>query len=108
MFRDCGWEYLQDYVGFSYFRKPASEMKDDEGIFCDDASRREMMMRVFKGRVRPLIAIFLLLLLPRFALGWPDVPDAWDAAARILWGAVILLYGVVFVNFAVQYWKIRK
>lgn len=22
MFADCGWEYLQDYVGYSYFRKP--------------------------------------------------------------------------------------
>ncbi len=21
MFEDCGWEYLQDYVGYSYFRK---------------------------------------------------------------------------------------
>lgn len=26
MFRDCGWEYLQNYVGYSYFRKPAAEM----------------------------------------------------------------------------------
>ena len=25
MFEDCGWEYLQDYVGYSYFRKPAAE-----------------------------------------------------------------------------------
>ena len=24
MFRDCGWEYLQDYLGYSYFRKAAA------------------------------------------------------------------------------------
>lgn len=22
MFRDCGWEYIQDFGGYSYFRKP--------------------------------------------------------------------------------------
>ena len=22
MFSDCGWEYIQDYAGYSYFRKP--------------------------------------------------------------------------------------
>ena len=33
MFNDCGWEYLQDYVGYSYFRKPADEMNDNEEIF---------------------------------------------------------------------------
>ena len=24
MFQDCGWEYLMDFVGYSYFRKPVS------------------------------------------------------------------------------------
>ena len=26
MFKDCGWEYMQDFAGYSYFRKPVSEM----------------------------------------------------------------------------------
>lgn len=30
MFRDCGWEYLQDFYGYSYFRKPVSEMNGEE------------------------------------------------------------------------------
>ena len=38
MFKDCGWEYMQDFVGYSYFRKPVSEMDGDESIFCDDES----------------------------------------------------------------------
>lgn len=25
MFNDCGWEYIQDYVGYSYFRKTVAE-----------------------------------------------------------------------------------
>ncbi len=32
MFGDCGWEYLQDYVGYSYFRKPASEAAGTEAV----------------------------------------------------------------------------
>ena len=53
MFADCGWEYLQDYMGYSYFRKPASECDGSEEIFCDDESRLEMMNRIYKGRFCP-------------------------------------------------------
>ena len=38
LFADCGWEYLQDYLGYSYFRKSASQTDGAEEIFCDDAS----------------------------------------------------------------------
>ena len=49
MFADCGWEYLQDYVGYSYFRKPAKEMNGDEEIFCDDQSRLPWWSASSKG-----------------------------------------------------------
>lgn len=65
MFEDCGWEYLMDFVGYSYFRKPAAQAKEDEGIFCDDSSRLDMMTRIFKGRMLPLLCIFFLVLLPQ-------------------------------------------
>ena len=64
MFRDCGWEYLQDYVGYSYFRKPAADMQGQEEIFCDDASRLDMMNRVFKGRMLPLLIVFAAVIVP--------------------------------------------
>ncbi|HIW84093.1 MAG TPA: DUF2812 domain-containing protein [Candidatus Dorea gallistercoris] len=35
MFQDRGWEYLQDHVDYSYFRKKVSEMTGPEEIFCD-------------------------------------------------------------------------
>lgn len=31
LFRDCGWEFVQYFAGFSYFRKPASELRGEEG-----------------------------------------------------------------------------
>ena len=36
MFSDCGWEYLFDFVGYSYFRKASDEADTNEEIFCDD------------------------------------------------------------------------
>ena len=36
MFDDCGWEYIQDYAGYSYFRKAVAEDGVAEEIFCDE------------------------------------------------------------------------
>ena len=43
MFEDCGWEYLTEFDGYNYFRKPADKMQQKEEIFCDDISRLDMM-----------------------------------------------------------------
>ena len=79
MFQDCGWEYIQDYAGYSYFRKSVSQMQGKmEEIFCDDESRLEMMRRMFLGRYTPLFIILVLLILPNLFLQLhskePDAP----------------------------------
>lgn len=52
MFQDCGWEYIQEFMGYSYFRKPVAEMKNgEEEIFSDDASKADMIKRVIAGRL---------------------------------------------------------
>lgn len=66
MFDDCGWEYIQDFFGYSYFRKVVAEDGVAEEIFCDEESRFQMMQRVLKGRMLPLLVIFLAVLLPQF------------------------------------------
>ena len=69
MFQDCGWEYLQNYVGYSYFRKAASEMDGtEEEIFCDNASRLDMMKRVYKQRMIPLVCSFFLIIIPQIIM----------------------------------------
>lgn len=68
MFADCGWEYLLDFVGYSYFRKPRALMQGDEEIFCDAESRLEMMKRVHKGRIVPLLIVFFCCIMPHFFL----------------------------------------
>lgn len=102
LFRDCGWEYLQDYVGYSYFRKTASEMDENEEIFCDDASRADMMRRVFRGRMIPLFLVFFLLILPNL---WSQFQND-TLEGRILSGLFLLLFLIylsVFVSFGLRF-----
>ena len=58
MFEDCGWEYITDFFGFSYFRKRAGETNGNEEIFCDDESRLDLVKRIFWGRGLPLLILF--------------------------------------------------
>ena len=104
MFEDCGWKYLQDYIGYSYFRKPASETSGEEEIFCDDSSRLQMMDRVFKGRVLPLVILFSCVLIPCL------IRELYveEYANVALTAPVIILYLWIFIHFAIQYSKFKK
>ena len=104
MFSDCGWEYMQEYFGFSYFRKPAVEMNGEEEIFSDDNSRLDMMVRVYKGRVLPLLAIFFAVLLPQFVSNLING----NYGIAIILGVVIILYIVVLSYFGIRYHKMKK
>lgn len=108
MFRDCGWEYLQDYAGYSYFRKPVAAMKDgEEAIFCDDESRLDMMHRVLAGRYMPLLIILVLVILPNLY----DQLHSTDADMPILFllfFILLLFYLWVVASFLYRYMKLKN
>lgn len=110
MFSDCGWEYLFDFVGYSYFRKATEQVDGNEEIFCDDDSRLDMMKRVFKGRVAPLIIIFFCIILPQLFLnhagygGGSVVQDVLFVLFIILGLVYIFLFG----SYAVQFYQYEK
>lgn len=105
LFNDCGWEYLQDYVGYSYFRKPISETNGEEEIFCDDDSRLQMMERVFRGRVIALLILFFCILIPQFI---NNLLILHSYFITVLLSGVFLLYIVVFGKFAKNYYNYKK
>lgn len=109
MFRDCGWEYVTDMVGYAYFRKSATDMVEDEGIFCDDESRMDMINRVFKGRVSVLIILFWCCIFPQIIqLGrWGNEGPIGMAVCFIL-GFTFVIYVASFVQFAIMYWQAKK
>lgn len=107
MFRDCGWEYLQNYVGYSYFRKAASEMDGEEEIFCDDASRLDMMKRVFQQRMTPLLCVFFLIIIPQILMqSLIDTPVNYVLLA--VFCILFVLYFILFIMFAIRFWEYYK
>jgi len=104
MFEDCGWEYLQEYAEYSYFRKPASEMNGEEEIFSDESSKVEMMARVFKGRLVPLLITFCLLLIPIFI----QHAIHGEPFMMVVDGVILLLYIAFFIRFAVAYYRVKN
>lgn len=104
LFIDCGWEYLQDYVGYSYFRKAASDMSGKEEIFCDEQSRRQMLERVYKGRVLPLILPVMCILLPGFIVSLSHGNDG----AAVALGAALGAWACVLAIFVRQYFQLKE
>lgn len=104
LFADCGWTYLFDFVGYSYFYKPAAEMNGPEEIFCDDASRLEMMKRVFRGRITPLIILFFLVIIPQLFMNF----SRGNAPFLLFFEIMLVLYTAIFVKFAIQYYQFRQ
>ncbi len=108
MFHDCGWEYITDMAGYSYFRKSVSAMgENEEEIFCDDVSKIDMMERVYKGRMIPLLVILFAVIIPQIFL--QASMGYW--VNHVLFGVYLLLlivYIVIFVRFGSQYTALKK
>ena len=101
MFADCGWEYIQEFVGFSYFRKRVAEMDGEEEIFSDESSRLAMQDRIQKGRILPLVAIFFAVLLPQFVTNL----SSGNYGIAVFLGVPLAVYVAVFIIFAVRHYR---
>lgn len=104
MFDDCGWEYMQDYMGYSYFRKAAAEAEGTEEIFSDNSSKLQMMERVYKGRMIPLLVLFICALVP----GLIRSIFCKEYVISVFIGTVVFLYLVIFAMFAYKYAEYKK
>lgn len=106
MYRDCGWEYLCDFVDYSYFRKPVSEMQGEEEIFNDDASKLDMLGRVYKGRMIPLLVIFFAVICPQLII---QGQGGYGVAQDVLFGLYCVLFAVyvyIFIRCGSMYKKL--
>ena len=104
MFADCGWEYIQEFAGYSYFRKAAADMKAEEEIFCDESSRLAMLERVYKGKLLPMFIIFNACLLPQFIIN--TTSGRYFVSA--LFGTIIVIYAAFFMYCALHYNRKKK
>ena len=104
MFADCGWEYIQTYCGYTYFRKPANEMNSNEEIFCDNESKLQMMKRVYLGRMLPLLIIFLALIIP----GFIRLIFEHEYIFASIYAVILLIYVCIFIAAGIKYKKLKN
>ena len=110
LFADYGWEYIQDFNEYSYFRKSAKDADEkDLEIFSDDESRLEMLDRIFKRRMLPILLIFLLCLTPQCLRAVHG--DFTGISGYILTGLLAVLfvwYVCVIIYCGVGFYRLRK
>ena len=111
LFKDCGWEHITDFNGFSYFSKPYSQIESDTEfeIYNDATSKLDMLYRILRLRLVPallLLAIhipFLLKLLNR-----SNAYGLWSLLAvglDVFWSLILLLI-VAYISW--KLWHKKK
>lgn len=113
MFRDYGWEYLQDSYGFSYFRKPAEgAAPEDLEIFSDGASHLEMVKKIMLAKFTPMI----LILIPCITINYDrmlrvirnDSPNKADWFSAIGVTLLVLTIAVLFCRMLGEFLHLKK
>lgn len=107
LFQDCGWDHVQEFVSYSYFRKPADKTDGNEDIFNDDASRLDMMHKIFKFRIIPILFIFLFFMLPNI-IRYYNSADSFGKSMWIFYLFISALIAAVVVAFISQYILLKK
>ena len=82
------------------FSSMTSSMEAEE-IFCDEESRLAMLERVYKGRLLPLLVIFVACLLPQFILNMANGRYFWAA----IMGGILAVYIVLFVYCGIHFYR---
>lgn len=110
MYEDYGWEYIQDMNDYTYFRKPAKGVGDeDTEIFSDNESRYEMLLRIFKKRMLPILLIFICCLLPQIArIVSGTVRGPLESVFMLVFGGLFALYAFIIVRCAIGFLRLRR
>ena len=107
MYRDCGWEHLCNVMGYSYFRKPAEGSYAKDEIFSDDASKLDMVERIYRGRMIPCLILFFGVLCPQILLQF-TADNRFNRVIFIMYLIVFIVYINMFVKFYYKRHKLRK
>ena len=106
LFKDCGWEHITDFNGFSYFSKPYSEIESDTEfeIYNDAAGKLAMVKRILTMRMLPILLLFSALL--------PVFSKLVSGGSSFSWEMflIVIIDGVLLIVFAIQisyiFWKL--
>ena len=112
LFKDCGWEHITDFNGFSYFRKLHSGIESDAEfeIYNDASGKLAVVKRILIIRMIPILLIFLLIfsaLLPvfsKFVSG--DSSFSWDMFLIVIIDGVLLIVHAIQISYI--FWRLSQ
>ena len=106
LFKDCGWEHITGFNGFSYFRKPYSQIESDAEfeIYNDAAGKLAMVKRILIMRMLPVLILFSVLL--------PVFLKLLSGRGSFSWGMflIVIIDGTLLIVFTIQisyiFWRL--
>ena len=100
MLGEFGWENCGRCVGWVYWRRSADALANEaEGeLFSDDESRLDMVKKVIRTRMLPVLTIFLCCVLPQFVRAL-DGGELWGRGFFLgFFGTMTVLYVYLIVH----------
>ena len=106
LFKDCGWEHITDFNGFSYFRKLHSGIESDAEfeIYNDAAGKLAMVKRILTRRMLPILLLFLALLpvFTKFVTGGSSF--SWEMFLIVIIDGVLLIVHAIQISYI--FWRL--
>ena len=106
LFKDCGWEHITDFNGFSYFRKLHSGIESDAEfeIYNDAAGKLAMVKRILTRRMFPILLLFLALLpvFSKFVTGGSSF--SWEMFLIVIIDGVLLTVHAIQISYI--FWRL--
>ena len=106
LFKDCGWEHITDFNGFSYFRKLRSgiESEAEFEIYNDTAGKLAMVKRILIMRMLPILLLFSALL-PVFLKFLSRGSDfSWEMLLIVIIDCVLLIVFAIQISYI--FWRL--
>ena len=108
LFKDCGWEHITDFNGFSYFRKLHSGIESDAEfeIYNDAAGKLAMVKRILTRRMFPILLLFLALLpvFSKFVTGGSSF--SWEVFLIFIIDWVLLIVFAIQISYI--FWRLSQ
>lgn len=106
LFKDCGWEHITDFNGFSYFRKLHSGIESDAEfeIYNDAVGKLAMVKRILTRRMLPILLLFLALLpvFSKFVAGGSSF--SWEMFLIVIIDGVLLIVHAIQISYI--FWRL--
>ena len=108
LFKDCGWEHITDFNGFSYFRKLHSGIESDAEfeIYNDAVGKLAMVKRILTRRMLPILLLFLALLpvFSKFVSGSSSF--SWEVFLIFIIDWVLLIVFAIQISYI--FWRLSQ